>query len=137
MTIRRETLFAAATAIGLVLAGTACSGESDTSARTTETSQPQQDAGPEAPASRQPGARLATAKFRVQGMTCGGCAMATEMAVEKLEGVESVDAEYLGEGKSGRCTVTYDPSVLDTEQIASAIESAGYDPDLASTSSGS
>lgn len=122
----RRTLPAVAAATALALAGAACSGGSDTASRTNE-----------AGASREEDVQLATAEFRVEGMTCGGCAMATEMAVEKLDGVESAEAEYLGEEEDGRCTVTYDPAVVSTDGIAAAIEGAGFEPSLAHTSSGS
>lgn len=124
----------ATVAVVVAVAGAACSGGPDGSAETTQ-ARASTSAG--TPASREAAAELATAEFRVKGMTCGGCAIATEMAVKKLDGVESADAEYLGEGESGRCTVTYDPSLVSAEQIASAIEGAGYAPTLASTSSGS
>lgn len=134
MKFATSTLLTATAALGLAVAGAACSSGSDASAQAT---QAQASKSADSSASRGAAAELATAEFRVEGMTCGGCAIATEMAVKKLDGVESADAEYLGEEESGRCTVTYDPSLVSTEQIASAIEGAGYDPTLASTSSGS
>ena len=76
---------------------------------------------------------LATATFDVEGMTCGGCALATEMSVKKLDGVASADAEYDEATGEGRCTVEYDPSAVDTDAIAAAIEEAGFTPTLEST----
>lgn len=134
MKLTNRTLLVATAALAVAVAGAACSGGSDASAEAT---QAQASKSADSSASREEATELATAEFRVEGMTCGGCAIATEMAVKKLDGVESADAEYLGEGKSGRCTVTYDPSLVGTEQIASAIEGAGYAPTLATTSSGS
>lgn len=134
MKFTNRTLLAAATAVGVAVAGSACSGGSNASAEAT---QAQASKSAETPASREAATELATAEFRVKGMTCGGCAVATEMAVKKLDGVESADAEYLGGEEGGRCTVTFDPSAVSTDQIASAIEGAGYDPTLESTSSGS
>lgn len=131
MRFPRKALLAVIAAGGVALAGAACSGGADGSGASAEG---RAEAGS---TSRASSARLVTAEFRVEGMTCGGCAMATEMAVEKLEGVESAEAEYLGEEESGRCTVTYDPSALGTSEIAAAIERAGYEPSLTGTSSGS
>ncbi len=79
---------------------------------------------------------LATATFDVDGMTCGGCAVATEMSVKKLDGVASADAEYDEATGEGRCTVEYDPSAVDTDAIAAAIEEAGFTPSLTSTDGG-
>lgn len=74
--------------------------------------------------------QLATAEFSVEGMTCGGCAIATEMSVKKLEGVSSADASYDEESGEGRCTVEYDPARVDTDAIAEAIRGAGFEPTL-------
>ncbi|MEX2528079.1 MAG: heavy-metal-associated domain-containing protein [Gemmatimonadota bacterium] len=76
------------------------------------------------------GVELATARFSVDGMTCGGCVVATEMAVKRVEGVRSVTAS-LGEGGGpGSATVEYDPERTDTEAIAAAIRQAGFTPSL-------
>lgn len=81
-------------------------------------------------------ARLATAEFGVDGMTCGGCALATEMSVRKLDGVASADAEYDAETGEGRCTVEYDPAAVSPEAIAEAIRKAGFRPTLRGTTEG-
>lgn len=90
--------------------------------------------GPATEASRS--IRLATADFAVEGMTCGGCAIATEMSVRKLEGVASVDASYDEESGQGRCFVEYDPEMLGVDAIAEAIRAAGFEPTLRSTENG-
>lgn len=129
-----RSLLAAVAALALALTGAACSGDAGESEASTDARQAQTttrtattegaDATP---------ARLATAEFAVDGMTCGGCALATEMSVKKLEGVRSADAEYDEEADEGRCTVEYDPSAVGTDQIAAAIEEAGFTPTLKST----
>jgi copper chaperone CopZ len=73
-------------------------------------------------------AGLAVAEFAVEGMTCGGCALATEMAVRKLDGVASADADYDESTGEGSCTVTFDPSVVTQDRIARAIRGAGFEP---------
>lgn len=73
---------------------------------------------------------LAVAEFAVDGMTCGGCALATEVAVRKLDGVTSADASYDEESGAGRCTVEYDPATVTPERIAEAIRGAGFQPRL-------
>ena len=67
-------------------------------------------------------------------MTCGGCALATELAVKDLDGVKSADAAYDEDTGEGRCTVEYDPETVSTERIAGAIRSAGFEPSLRSES---
>jgi copper chaperone CopZ len=131
----RKALLAAAAGLALVLSGTACSGD-------VAESEGVRDVPAEETAARTEGAKtadastanLATAKFDVEGMTCGGCALATEMSVKKLDGVSSADASYDESTGEGRCTVEYDPSTVGTEQIASAIEKAGFTPTLTSES---
>ena len=130
-----KTLLAAAAGLALVLSGTACSGDTaeseavrDVPAEETAARSEGKDAAESSPT------RLATARFDVGGMTCGGCALATEMSVKKLEGVQSADAKYDEESGKGRCTVKYDPSMVGTEQIAAAIEKAGFTPTLTSES---
>lgn len=87
--------------------------------------------GQEAPATRSAEtARPATAEFSVEGMTCGGCVIATEMSVKKLDGIRSVDASYDEDTGVGRATVEYDADLVGTEAIAEAIRGAGFEPTL-------
>lgn len=75
-------------------------------------------------------ASLSVAEFSVDGMTCGGCALATEIAVRKVDGVASVDAAYHEATGEGRCTVQYDPAAVGPSRIARAIREAGFEPTL-------
>ena len=90
----------------------------------------------EDPAKTTGSAELAVADFAVEGMSCGGCALATEMAVRKLDGVASTDADYDESTDEGSCTVEYDPSVVTPERIARAIREAGFEPRLREGGSG-
>lgn len=110
--------------IALASALTACAEEARDAAYASRS-------GARAGTEANPSRRLASAEFTVEGMTCGGCALATEMAVRKLEGVESVDAEYDESTGEGRCTVEYEPGAVDTDRIAAAIREAGFEPTLA------
>jgi len=76
------------------------------------------------------GVTFATARFSVDGMTCGGCVVATEMAVERVEGVRSVTAGLGEDGEPGSATVEYDAERTDTAAIAAAIRRAGFTPRL-------
>lgn len=115
-------------AVAVAAAGlAACDGAGDEAGGTA--------GGSGAEAAAQPGAgeaapELATARFRVDGMTCGGCALATEISVKKLDGVASADASYDEESGEGRCEVEYDPAAVSTEEIAGAIRKAGFEPTL-------
>lgn len=68
-----------------------------------------------------------TSVFRVEGMTCGGCEVGVKMRVGKLDGVTAVDASY----EEGTATVTYDPEKVTPEVIVEAIETLGYQAELA------
>lgn len=131
---RTKTLLAAAAGLALALTGAACSGNADESEASTDAREAQTTVrtGETGTADASP-AHLATAQFNVDGMTCGGCTLATEMSVKKLDGVKAADASYDESTGEGRCTVEYDPSAVDTEQIAAAIEEAGFTPTLKST----
>lgn len=74
------------------------------------------------------GVEFAVARFSVEGMTCGGCVLATEMAVRLVDGVRSVTAALGEDGKHGSATVEYDPARASTEAIAAAIRKAGFTP---------
>jgi copper chaperone CopZ len=65
-----------------------------------------------------------THRFRVEGMTCGGCERSLGRAVSRLAGVERVDASHAEHS----ATVTYDDAVITPEAIAAAIREAGYQP---------
>ncbi|MEE9562843.1 MAG: cation transporter [Thermoanaerobaculia bacterium] len=71
---------------------------------------------------------VATAKFEVDGMTCGGCEVAVRRSVKKLDGIETVEASH----KEGTAIVTYHPEEVTTDQIADAIRSLGYQAELES-----
>lgn len=81
-------------------------------------------------------ARLATAEFDVEGMTCGGCALATEAALKKLDGVARADADYDERTGEGRCTVKYDRARVGPDRMIAAIRELGYEPTLLDAKSG-
>lgn len=57
----------------------------------------------------------------IDGMHCEHCVDAVQTALADLEGVtvESVDI--------GSATVTFDPAVVSRDQLATALDDAGYD----------
>lgn len=73
-------------------------------------------------------AAIETIEFDVHGMTCGGCATATEVALKRLDGVQSAEASYDGETGAGSAVVQYDPARISPERMIEAVEAIGYHP---------
>jgi copper chaperone CopZ len=70
-----------------------------------------------------PDVRLATAKFRIEGMTCEGCATGLRATLAKLPDVASVEVDY----PTKTAVVQYDgdsPRVAD--QVVEAVRASGY-----------
>lgn len=77
-----------------------------------------------------------TVEFDVAGMTCRGCATATEIALERLDGVRSAEAAYEDESGAGRAVVEYDPAKVSPERMIETVEAIGYHPTLRSPGGG-
>ena len=60
--------------------------------------------------------------YRVTGMGCASCVKHVQEAVQALVGVEHCDVDLTTE----KMIVRYDQSILDFENIKSAVEEAGY-----------
>lgn len=82
-------------------------------------------------------AELARAEFDVEGMDCGGCIIATRMALRKLDGVVEADASYDEGTGGGAAWARYDPARVTPERMMSAIRDLGYTPTLVATEPGS
>lgn len=65
-------------------------------------------------------------KFDVQGMTCGSCSSHVERAVNKLNGIKSVNVNLL----SNNMIVEYDEQKIDNNEIIQAVAQAGYNASL-------
>lgn len=65
---------------------------------------------------------MAQDKFDVGGMTCAACQAHVDRAVSKLDGVESVAVNLL----AGSMVVGYDPALVTTDDICTAVDRAGY-----------
>jgi len=59
-------------------------------------------------------------EIKIEGMTCGHCAMSVTNELATLQGVSSVSVDHL----SGKATVESDG--VSQDQLSSAIEEAGY-----------
>ena len=63
-----------------------------------------------------------TAAFEVSGWTCGSCAVATRIALKKLDGVQDVKTDP----EKNEARVTYDDSKVTTDRMVEAIAKLGY-----------
>ena len=71
---------------------------------------------------RAPAAELQTVTLRIEGMTCGGCAIAARKVLQRLDGVEKAEASY----EKQRAVVTYDPKKVTVDQMIAAVKTLGY-----------
>ena len=65
---------------------------------------------------------MKTSTFGVMGMMCASCVGTVEGAIKELPGIKDVSVNLTTE----RARVVYDPSQVSPEQIAKAVEGAGY-----------
>lgn len=63
-----------------------------------------------------------TIRFKVEGMTCGGCVIGVRKVLTRLDGVSKAKVSY----DDQRAIVTYDPAKVTVEQMIAAIETLGY-----------
>lgn len=73
-----------------------------------------------APASA--GDNLNQTTITVEGMTCASCNTGVEIAVNKLDGIHQVKADY----ENGTAFVEFDPNKVEVEDIVEAINNLGY-----------
>lgn len=65
---------------------------------------------------------LDTVTLRVEGMTCGGCTLATRKVLERLDGVTSADVSY----EKKQAVVIYDPAKVTVAQMIAAVGTLKY-----------
>ena len=63
-----------------------------------------------------------TRTFAIQNMTCALCPVTVKRAMEGVEGVRSVNIDF----DAKTATVVFDPSVTNSDAIATASTNAGY-----------
>jgi copper chaperone CopZ len=73
-------------------------------------------------APRTPAAEPRTVTFHVEGMTCGGCAIATRKVLERLAGVRKADVSY----ERRKAVVSYDSSRVTVDQMIDAVKTLHY-----------
>ncbi|MDX1493132.1 MAG: heavy metal translocating P-type ATPase [Longimicrobiales bacterium] len=77
---------------------------------------------PSAPSRPTADAEGREAIFPVTGMTCANCVATVERTLRKTPGVQEAGVNYASE----RATVRFDPSQVTLEEMAAAVERAGY-----------
>ncbi len=60
--------------------------------------------------------------IKIEGMTCSGCKERIEKALQEIEGVESVDADY----ETGKLRLEYNIAKTSLEEIEPHIENLDY-----------
>lgn len=61
--------------------------------------------------------------IKVSGMSCQGCVSSITGALQKINGVESVQVQL----KEGRAVVDHDDAKVSADNIAAKIEELGFD----------
>ena len=70
---------------------------------------------------------MQTELMKVTGMTCGSCVSNVTQALKTVPGVSDVSVTLAG----GATTVRYDESATSSDQLKSAVKTAGYGLDEA------
>jgi copper chaperone CopZ len=73
-------------------------------------------------ATRAPAAAVDTVTLHIEGMTCGGCTLATRTVLERLDGVRKAEVEY----EKKRAVVTFDPVRVTVAQMIAAVATLEY-----------
>lgn len=69
------------------------------------------------------------AVLKIDGMTCGGCALSVRTVVKRIDGALDVEVDW----KKGRAVVSFDPEKVSAAEIAATIEEElGYKSEVAS-----
>ena len=61
--------------------------------------------------------------IKIDGMTCGGCVASVHSATTDIDGLLTLSIELA----DNQATVTFDDSATSAEEIAAAIDDAGFD----------
>src|SRR3712207_6699364 len=74
-----------------------------------------------------PAAKTATAKLKIEGMHCAGCAGGIVNQLQKLKGVKTAKVD----AKTKTGTVQYDPAVVKPDALVKRVKTAGFQAKLA------
>ena len=73
-----------------------------------------------------------TATFKVEGMSCEGCANGLVESLKQVEGVKDVVVHFT----EAKAVVVYTPEMLTTDELLDAIGKRGFTPELESQQEG-
>jgi len=65
---------------------------------------------------------MKTTIFRIEGMSCDGCANTVKTAIEKEPGVQAVTVSFADK----QARVTFDPRAGGEDRLSAAIEKPGF-----------
>ena len=65
---------------------------------------------------------MKTTIFRIEGMSCDGCANTVKSAIEKEPGVQTVSVSFA----ERQARVLYDPQAAGEDRLVAAIEKPGF-----------
>jgi len=71
-----------------------------------------------------PAPAIETVSIRVEGMSCGGCAVAVRVALDRLPGVQKAEVKL----DTQIAEVTFDSDKVTVDQIVEAIQKVGFTP---------
>lgn len=63
-----------------------------------------------------------TVTLHIEGMTCGGCTLATRKVLEGLDGVHKAEVSY----EKKRAVVTFDPARVTVDRMIAAVATLKY-----------
>lgn len=66
---------------------------------------------------------MKTVTFKVEGMTCGGCAKSVTRVLTELVGVQSAQVSH----SEAKAEVVFDETVVTESMLVETIEDAGFD----------
>lgn len=61
--------------------------------------------------------------LKIEGMTCGGCESSIKTALERLDGVQVLEASH----QEGSVEVLFDPDRTSVDALAEAVDEAGFE----------
>ena len=67
--------------------------------------------------------------INIDGTTCGGCVASVHTATDGIDGVETISVDLA----DNLATVTFDDTKTTIEEIATAIDDAGFDATVANS----
>src|SRR5690606_12547246 len=66
--------------------------------------------------------QLKKVTLKIEGMTCGGCAIGARKVLEQLDGIQKAEVSY----EKSQAVVTYDAKKVTVEQMIAAVKKLGY-----------